>query len=234
MVTWNCCMGTDRKVPSMLEQLRPDIAVVPESSAKPQVAESSLLGDGVPHAWTGSLDHKGLGIFAPSARRMTVHSLTSTPHAIGVEVELDDRTTRVLGVWTQPARTGTWATPYMDAFASILDEYESFIDDSTIVAGDINCSAQTSPEAFPRLLDQARKRYGLRSAYHWHNGEEPGEESAMTLWWRNKEDAGFHCDVVLVPETSDVRAATVGVHAEWGASTATARSDHAPVVVDLA
>ncbi len=102
------------------------------------------------------------------------------------------------------------------------------------MAGDINCSAQSSPEAFPRLLDQVRERYGLRSAYHSHSDEEPGEESAMTLWWRNDEARGFHCDVVLVPESSEVRSATVGTHADWGAPAAAARSDHAPVVIDLA
>jgi len=231
-------MGTDRKVPSMLERLRPDIAVVPESCRLPRVAEPSLLEPGVAHAWTGSYDNKGLGIFAPTASRMVVHHpqghLEPTAYALAVEVELDDHVVKVLGIWTKPARTGTWATPYMDAFATILHEYDGFIDDSTIVAGDVNCSAQTSPAAFPRLLDEVRARLGLRSAYHGHTGEAPGEESAMTLWWRNKEDSGFHCDVVLVPESWDIRAVTVGSHSEWGAPGAVARSDHAPVIVDLA
>ncbi len=79
-----------------------------------------------------------------------------------------------------------------------------------------------------------RARYSLRCAYYAHSGDAPGEESAMTLWWRNKEDAGFHCDVVLVPEDQGIDAVTVGGYAEWGAPSAAARSDHAPVVADLA
>lgn len=145
VVTWNCCMGTDRKVPAMLDRLRPDIAVVPESSRRPRISEPSLLGDAVPHAWTGTFDNKGLGVFAPTALEL----------------------------------------------------------------------------------------FGLQSAYHSYTGHAPGEESAMTLWWRNKEDAGFHCDVVLVPEAQSIEAVSVGGYEEWGAPSAAPRSDHAPVVVDL-
>lgn len=235
LVTWNCCVGTDRKVPLMLDRLQPDIAVVPESSRAPLLTQPSLLGESMPHAWTGAFDHKGLGIFAPGARELVSHATPDDRTAFGlpVEVYLEDRTVRVLGVWTQPSRTGRWSTPYMDAFASILEEHEDFIDGSTIVAGDVNCSAQTSPETFAELLTELRERYGLRSAYHAHTGEAPGEESAMTLWWRNKVDAGYHCDVVLVPESLEVDSVTVGTHAEWGAPAADARSDHAPVVVEL-
>ncbi len=125
-------MGTDRKVPSMLDRLRPDIAVVPESSRHPRIAEGSLLSSGIAHAWVGAYDAKGLGIFSPTANRMGVHvqpeGSDPTSYALGVDVELPDRDVRVLGVWTKPSRTGAWATPYMDAFASILEEHEDFID----------------------------------------------------------------------------------------------------------
>lgn len=92
LVAWNCMMGTDRKIPHMLAELTPDLAVVPESAECPSVTVPSLLGDAVPHAWTGRWPNKGLGILAPSAKSLTVlppDAPTDAGNALAVRVEVD-------------------------------------------------------------------------------------------------------------------------------------------------
>lgn len=116
----------------------------------------------------------------------------------------------------------------------MLDDHDELLNrGDVVVAGDVNCSAQSSPEMFEELLDHISDRYGLRSAYHQLHRVRAGAETDMTLWWRGKEDAGFHCDLVLVPEAWKATAVTVGSYADWGAAGLAVSSDHAPVVADL-
>lgn len=237
MVTWNCYQGTDRKVPAMLDRLHPDIAVVPESSRQPEIAANSLIAAAIPHAWSGELPSKGLGIYAPGADCLTAiapQQASGAGHALAVRTRMDEALVTVLGIWTVPYSAGSWATGYMNSFAQILSDFDDLlVGGETIVAGDFNCSAQSSPEAFAQLLEMVHDRYGLRSAYHTFHGLEPGHEKSMTLWWRGDESRGYHCDLVLVPETWRVNDIVVGTYAEWGQRGLPVSSDHAPVMADL-
>jgi endonuclease/exonuclease/phosphatase family metal-dependent hydrolase len=233
--TWNCYQGTDRKVPRLLDDLKPDIAIVPESAAHPAVAATSMLGPGIPHAWTGTHLTKGLGVFAPDAANLEVLGSTEDDglqHGLLVRVELEAGPVHVLGVWTVPFAAGRWPSRYMRCLDALLARFDPFLSQGeTILAGDLNCSAQSDPDSFPELLEEISQRYGLTSAYHHARGEPAGSESDMTLWWRGKRDAGFHCDLILVPEDWDVDAVTIGSYEEWG--TGPNSSDHAPVTADL-
>jgi ABC-type Fe3+-hydroxamate transport system substrate-binding protein len=50
VVTWNCRSGTDAKVMPVIEELRPDLLIMPESSRSPAAATDTLLAKGIPHA----------------------------------------------------------------------------------------------------------------------------------------------------------------------------------------
>jgi endonuclease/exonuclease/phosphatase family metal-dependent hydrolase len=237
LATWNCYQGTDRKVPYLLDQLAPDIAVVPESSRSPQLAAGSLLRPPVPHAWVGHDDRKGLGIFAPCADELEVletYEVAGARYALAVRIHMSAGPVTVLGIWTHPFAVGGQRTPYMNALLALLAGHEELLaEGNVIVAGDINCSSQSSPSDFPKLLDTVRDRYGLRSAYHDVMGVSPGDEEHMTLWWRRNPDAGFHCDVVFLPETWTATSVHVGAYGNWGAPEVSCGSDHAPVLADL-
>ena len=237
ITTWNCLQGTDRKIRVLFERLQPDIAIVPESAQSPAVTAGSLLEGAVPHAWTGEWPNKGLGIFAPTAERLDVGTPSSSSgarHGLAVRAELPDDTATVLGVWTLPHPGGPWPSPYMNAADRILADHEALlVDGDTIVAGDFNASARTSPEAFPAFLELLADRYGLRSAYHVCTGAEFGGEPDATLWWRKNEVDAYHCDLILVPESWEIEDVTVGTHAEWGDRTLPLSSDHAPVTAVL-
>lgn len=224
----------------MLERLHPDVAVVPESSETPSFIAGSLLNEPIPHAWVGdqAQPKKGLGVFAPGAVTLTRHATrgaSGARWALPVHAAIGNEDVHVLAVWTHPFDHGGRRTKYMNALWALLADHEEFLGrGDVVVAGDVNCSAQSSPDDFADLLGEIRDRFGLRSAYHHHRGVEIGSEADMTLWWRRDERAGYHCDLVLVPEGLEIMNVEVGTYQEWGASTLPLSSDHAPVTVELA
>lgn len=233
IATWNSCQGSDQKLPALMQAFSPDIAVVPESSSTPSIAAPSLLADGVPHVWTGSLTAKGLGIFGRPGSSVVAREVIEGrgTHGLAVDVDLDGRQFSVLGVWTVPLHGTGHATPYMGALADILDRHADLLAaGKTVVAGDINCSGQSSPDSFPGFFQALLERHGLVSVYHQHTGHAIGQEADPTLFWRRKRDAPFHCDVILVPESWVVREICVGDYDTWCADDARARSDHVPLV----
>jgi len=173
IATWNCYQGTDRKVPALLQAFRPHVAVVPESSSAPAVAAPGLLGVGVPHVWTGSWPSKGLGIYGCRGSTLAVREMIDgrATHGLAVDVDVDGRQFSVLGVWTVPLRGTGHPTPYMGALAEILDRHAALLATGrTVVAGDINGSAQSSPDSFAEFFQALLHRHGLVSAYH-HVGD---------------------------------------------------------------
>ncbi len=233
IATWNCCRGTDRKLPALMQAFSPDIAVVPESSSTPAIAAPSLLEDGFPHVWTGSWPGKGLGIYGRPGSSLVAREVIEGrgAHGLAVDVDLEGHKFGILGVWTVPLQGTGHSTPYMGALADILDRHADLLAaGATVVAGDINCSGQSSPDSFAGFFQALLDRHGLVSAYHHHTGHAVGHEADHTLFWRRKRDAPFHCDVILVPEAWAVRDLHVGDYDTWCGDDARARSDHVPVV----
>ncbi len=73
------------------------------------------------------------------------------------------------------------------------------------------------------------------SSYHRFHGVDLGDEHDMTLRWMGPGalERRYHCDLVFVPEgwLPALRSVDVG---EWEAWIVANRSDHAPVMVELA
>jgi hypothetical protein len=229
-------MGTDAKVPYALEQLSPDLLVVPESSARPLVAQPTLLGPGVPHVWVGPRPSQGLGVYGPSVESLAVVAGTAGTGewAVGVRAEVAGVAVGLLGIWTVPGAEASTGSPYLAALDGIFARHDTFFrTGDTCVAGDFNCPAGDDGAEFARFLEVVRERHGLTSAYHRWSGETVGSETAPTHWWRGHEASPFHVDFVLVPERWAVRGVVVGSFTEWGAPEASARSDHAPVLADI-
>lgn len=117
------------------------------------------------------------------------------------------------------------------ALADILDRHaEHLATGRTVVAGDINCSGQSSPDSFPEFFQALLDRHGLVSAYHHHTGHAFGEEANPTLYWQHKRNKPYHCDVILIPRKWKVHDVHVGDYDTWCVDVAPARSDHVPVV----
>lgn len=233
IATWNCCQGTDRKLPALMQAFDPDIAIVPESSSNPAMAAASLLADASPHVWTGAWPRKGLGIYGRVGSSLAARKVIEGPgsHALAVDADVRGQRFSILGVWTIPLQGARYPTPYMGALADILDRHADLLATGrTVVAGDINCSAQSSPDSFPGFFQTLLDRHGLVSAYHHDTGLAFGDEAHPTLFWRHKRGNPFHCDVILVPRSWEVHDVHVGDYDKWCAAGAPARSDHVPVV----
>jgi hypothetical protein len=240
VAAWNCYGRVGRKLQRLMDEFAPDVIVVPESEPKPEASAGSLISLPIPHAWVGdvAIPDKGLGIFAPSSPTLTVRRTSETrPAGLWLAVDGDRPiATRMIGVVTRPHPRGQlgWPSHYISAAMEMLDHMGDLIEDSpAIVAGDFNFSGQSSGHSIRAVFDRFRDEYGLRSAYHDFFGVEPGNEAHMTLSWMWRESAGYHCDLVFVPDGYEVMAVQVGSYEEWTAAGAAARSDHVPVVVDL-
>jgi hypothetical protein len=229
--TWNCRLDIDGKR-SALEQLALDVAVVPESAAKPPLA----VEPGVSHAWTGRNERKGLGVFAFGD--WSIHPIVEDaplPWCLPVTARhLDGGELTVLAVWAVKNRDDGRPT-YAAQFAAVIERWRHQIEHGdVIVAGDLNASFQ-GPSAVPhgRNLD-ALAALGAHSAYRVvHGAVEPHEEPATLRWIGPGRTAyQYHCDYVIVSKrlAAGVRGVEVGSLAEWVES---GLSDHCPVVVEL-
>lgn len=234
IVSWNCRRGFDEKAGAFLG-LRPDIGIVPESCESPLIAQPGLFEAAVPHQWTGHYSQKGLGVFSPGAdrlKRIDPEKSNIGDHGLACSVTRAGVTTGVVGVWTIPGAGS--GDRYLTAARSIVDRYTAFLKSGTaVLAGDFNVSGRTALRELAEFARHLEERFGLVSAFHSHRGISIGTESVGTLWWRGSEQDAFHCDFVFVPKKWKLLHVEVGTYADWGAEHASARSDHAPVIVDV-
>ncbi len=234
IVSWNCREGFDRKSAAFLA-LKPDIGIVPESCRAPAIIQPGLFGDGVPHAWTGHYLNKGLGMFAPGAERLVAsegNPAWKGDHGLAQTVVRADITFGALGIWTIPSKGQ--GDSYLSAAKGIVERHAEFLSSGRcLIGGDFNVSGKTALKELTVFIRDLEDRFGVVSAYHRYFDIAVGQEPHGTLWWRGNEAAPFHCDFVFVPKTWQLNKVEVGAFEQWGSAGAAARSDHAPLVVDV-
>jgi len=221
IVVWNCCQRSNAKLP-LLEALRPDVAVVPESQSP------TAASDPTRHVAQGPNAAKCLSVFSFGAT--TLNALeTQLPWVLPVAVQGVDPFL-LLAVWTVQ-RSGS--PSYAKQVSIAIDTYEDELaDGSAVLAGDFNCAGNTSdPKHHLRNVDRLRE-LGMHSAYHDLHGFEAGSEPVGTLYWRWKENAPFHCDLAFIPKawTERLISVEVGTFDDWVAA---GHSDHCPVTIEL-
>jgi exodeoxyribonuclease-3 len=119
-----------------------------------------------------------------------------------------------------------------------LKKYKSFLSDGpAIVAGDFNNNVIWHKPGYwinHGISVAILESYGLVSAYHARTGEQQGEETMPTLYWRDRRKGGptYHIDYVFLPRAwlDRIRGFDVGSFEEWCGS---GLSDHVPVVADV-
>jgi hypothetical protein len=229
---WNCRQGVDRKREAFA-RLGVDVLVVPECMSRPRMAEEL----GVAFCWRGSYPAKGLGVFAFNGWSLEAVTLSEDlPWVLPVTATSPDgaREVVVLAVWTV-AGGNHGRLSYAGQVGRVIDVWENELRDGlTVMAGDLNCSAQ-GPSSGPHRENVRRlHQLGVRSAYHHHTGDVHGEERAMTLRWfgRGSVESRYHCDFVFVSSRllGGIEQVDVGSIHEWVAS---GLSDHCPVSVSL-
>jgi len=228
LVCWNLRGGTDAKW-DLLRGLGPDVAVLPESARSPRRAAGSLLEPAPSWHWVGRNPAKGLAVAT-----FTAESGTVAPDATGrwsVAARVGRLT--VLGIWSCPSDGG-----YALEVRRAVDAHARWLDPSgdVIVAGDFNVAGRApgrSPSGATAALFGHLGDLGLTSAYHTVRNERFGAESAPTYFHHRDRARPFHIDFCFVSRSIRDRlvAVEVGDYDTW---VAPGRSDHVPLVVDIA
>ena len=225
LTVWNCA-GWFEKKHQVLDQARPDIAIIPEASA--------IFARGLPpHSsslWIGAAAGRGVGVLALNGWTLE-----------RADVEVDERfflpciatkglqRLQVIGVCVN--KTSGYVTPTLTALAKLSTFLAS---GPTILAGDFNQSAafaKPHKRHFQRVLDRLVD-LGMTSAWHRFHGEAFGRETAPTYYmhWRNDPTKQFHIDYALVSPHFVIEAVSIGSYADYPGRRL---SDHVALSVDL-
>ena len=222
LVTWNCCRGAYDAKLKHLAPLRPDVAVLQECARPPEVGPAA--------AWFGANPRQGVAVLArPPFTLIPESAREGTRSMFAVRVSGPLAFT-VVAVWAQPE------PGYSEALRRGVEAYRDLLAEGPcVLLGDFNSSvawdAKHGRGDHRDLEARLQQEFGLVSAYHAATGEQPGEESKPTHFWRWKEGSPFHIDYCYLPEAwvSGLRSVTVGGYEEWAKA-----SDHRPVIVDVA
>jgi Endonuclease/Exonuclease/phosphatase family len=225
IATWNCYRGDCLARAAELEPLDPDIAVIQECArpAAPKVAGRC--------AWFGANAAHGVGVVARKPFRVRRGPIDPRlDHSAYPAIVTGPVRFHVLAVWALPRPS------YVRAMLDALDTYADFLRAApAIVVGDFNCFAEwrgAPPSKYHvELARRLADEFGLVSAYHAAPDRDAEALEHPTHYWRWREQHPFHIDYCFVPAAwvPAIRSVHVGGFDEqhW-------RSDHRPVVVDLA
>jgi len=227
ILVWNINMAAHKKI-SLLRQLTPDIAIVPECAA-PEVVVSKCPGFTFTDAqWHERSRHKGLGVFSFGNFRLTRSPDFDPRFAVFMPIEVTGgKRFNLLAAWVCNFRAGSGVT-MLDA----LRFYRRFLEAAdSVVAGDFNNSVFWDRPGKPTnflAIAEALTDLGLSSAYHAVTGESFAKERHPTLWFLKRPHQGYHIDYCFLPRSwlSSPVSVWVGQAGQW-----LAHSDHAPLVV---
>jgi exodeoxyribonuclease III len=239
LVAWNCNMALHRKLDA-LRRLAPDIAVVSECACPERLRALAALDDitGDP-IWIGDNPNKGLAVLAFNGYRLSLarEFHPTLRHLAPVHIT-GPAACNLLAVWAQNVSGGNVRKRQAGPLRRGLKKYKSFLSDGpAIVAGDFNNNVIWHKPGYwinHGISVAILESYGLVSAYHARTGEQQGEETMPTLYWRDRRKDGptYHIDYVFLPRAwlDRIRGFDVGSFEEWCGS---GLSDHVPVVADV-
>ncbi|MBF0476567.1 MAG: endonuclease/exonuclease/phosphatase family protein [Deltaproteobacteria bacterium] len=238
LISWNCSRAFRKKAARLIE-LKPDVIVVPECE-NPAVCKSRGWLDGcTAWKWVGADNNRGLGIFFyheveiqdccwfdPEIKLIKPYTVRDK-HTEYVIIPVyannrydDDRSMRKFR--------------YIGQVWKFLEKYQDRLSDSeTLMVGDFNSNT---------IWDKPRRRWNhshivnilrenkMESLYHYHNNIEQGKEYEKTLYFRKKQNNGYHIDYIFgSPRFRDALISfTIGNYEDW-----IDLSDHCPIICDF-
>ena len=225
LVTWNCGAGAlEKKLPHLTE-LAADVCVLQECSAPRAPAKHAR--------WAGDRGKKGVAIIASGAWRVRRRVPRARVPRYIVPFDVDGPVPFiVLAVWSKPHRR----FPYVEGIHEAVRIYRSLIASRpTVILGDFNSNPiwdhQHRDGWSHSALVERLGNLGLVSAYHAFHGETAGKETRATYYHTWNRRKPFHIDYCFLPRdwAAKLRHVEVGGFNAWKH-----RSDHRPLVVDLA
>jgi exodeoxyribonuclease III len=240
IVVWNCAMRLRGAKLKALEDLGPDIAIVPECESPEKLWGKQPLLAPIPMEWIGDNEHKGLGVLAFNGYHLKRHANydASLRWVLPVEVQGPVKF-RLLAVGATKHRIpSTEGEDLAGQPLQVADSYRDFLAAGpSVVAGDFNNNVRWDKgkrATNHAYVVAALERLGLSSAFHVGRGERHGKESVATLYGRDRKQDGpqYHVDYCFMPLEWCSRLADVTV-GEFDGWIATGLSNHVPLVVDV-
>ena len=232
-------MALHRKLEA-LHSLAPDVAVLSECACPDIVAERAGLASlGADSVWVGTNRHKGLAVLGFNRYRVALDERYEASHRYVAPVQVSGRRRfNLLAVWAQNFSAGITRKRQPGPLRLALRRYHGFLAEApSVVAGDFNNNLIWDKPGWLmnfRHTVETLACLGLRSVYHHVTGEAFGEESAPTIYWRDRTKDGptYHLDYVFAPHPWLLKVTNmeVGCFEDWCGSKL---SDHVPLTVDL-
>jgi exonuclease III len=228
IVVWNCKMALSRKW-QFLQNLSPDIAVIPECSKNSIETAANFGFEG---RWFGENPQKGLGVVVAQAwaiadSKEPQHKWIAPLQIRGPENFL------LIAVWASQVSKNPKDNYIVQVHRAIKANPEWFNGQPVVLCGDFNSNAiwdgmrrEGNHSAVVKFLADRK----IVSAYHQFFVEEHGRETRPTHYFWHHENRGFHIDYVFLPENwvTSIKAVEVGEYVKWAKL-----SDHVPLVVNL-
>ncbi|MET0953467.1 MAG: endonuclease/exonuclease/phosphatase family protein [Aeromicrobium sp.] len=232
IVAWNCHRRFAAKYP-ILRDLSFDVAVVSECGPFETGLDQERALTYVMHRPAGIANgDKHLGVFAQEPWALAPLDLGTDYPWCSAAAVTGPRPFTLLGIWTQGPALMPRKPTYATQTRLLVDEVLPDLVGDVVLAGDFNAPASDKAEIERHAATvDALADHGLVSAFLATKGAEQviAEPTYFHQW---KEAMPFHIDHVFLPKTwSADLAVSVGSYAEW---VATGRSDHVPMVVDIA
>ena len=230
IASWNANMAFRRKKRYLLEY-NPDILLIQECEYPEHSGTWDEFDD---WEWVGDNKNKGIGIF-----RQNGYTVERIPEEVPAQYFLpvgipEVPQLTILNMWAMN-NTEQHEKRYIGQLWTALQHYD-FVDEKTVIAGDINWNVQWDESPKYDLVGDYRDvidtldQYGLRSVYHEQSGDDYGDESKPTFFMRRKKGRPFHTDHMFLPSSfiDSVSEFDLGSYEDWSE-----HSDHMPLIAEF-
>lgn len=221
IISWNC-NGAFRLKWEEIAKYNADIYVIQECELPESITEVSYQKFACNSIWEGTLQYKGLGIFAKA--HIDLEKLSWDSHLLRHFIPI-----KVNGSFTLLA---IWAcAPYIEEYAVYQDIHIDKYDKEMLIIGDFNSNKIWDKKRLPdRSHSGVVKRLndiGLSSAYHAIHNEAHGEETNPTFFRHRKNEKKFHIDYCFLDQNK-IKNIEILKDESW-----LALSDHLPIILDI-
>lgn len=231
ITAWNCQMAF-RKKAIHIQNLSPDILVVPECEELDRLKFPEEFEMPRNRLWCGDNPHKGLGVFSFGGHELEL--LTHNPefkHVLPIKVYGAFPFT-LMAVWANNPRDpdGQYATQVFKA----LDYYRDLMKDTPVVlAGDFNSNIQFDKPNHPanhKALVDRLANMDISSCYHEYHRKPHGGEKTPTFFLYRHEDKPYHLDYIFASNSmqNSLKKVTIGEYEEYRR-----KSDHVPISAEF-
>jgi exonuclease III len=234
IITWNCNGNFRDKEEILYNELKPDIAIIPESENPEKFVKKTGKPHFLKYEWVqlqveGRSQGVGVYFYSPYEVKMSPaysdEIKTAVPHEVtNPKTKL---TFHLLAIWANNPATGR-RYRYVYQVWKALEHYKAFLETDGLVVGDFNSYQLVAPKKLD--VKEILHTRGFESAYHHFFKEAIGQHTRPTLYKLHQKTEPFMVDYCFASSAflSKLKLVTVGTYDQWNPY-----SDHMPLVCDF-